>query len=108
MIKLSIILKNAIVMNPIIYIILFIALAYTSYKYYQFFKENRVIPSRFFLSWSFITDVIAMLLISVAVFYAKYPLNDPTIFIAVIVGLILGMMNATIKTAVRKDDMAKS
>ena len=94
-------------MNPIIYIILFIGFAYTGYKYYIFFKEGRVIPSRFFLSWSFLTDVVAMLFIAIAVFYAKYPLNDPVIFIAIIVGLIVGMMNATIKTAHRKDDMAK-
>lgn len=95
-------------MNPVIYIILLIGFAYTGYKYYIFFMEDRVNPSRFFLSWSFLTDVVAMLFIAIAVFYAKYPLNDPVIFIAITVGLIVGMMNATIKTANRKNELAKS
>jgi hypothetical protein len=40
-----------------------------------------------------------MLFIAIAVFYAKYPLDDVGIFLALIVGIIIGLINTVISTA---------
>jgi len=89
-------------MNPFIYLLLIAGLIYTIIKFVQLIKGENVIPPRFFLSWSFILNVLGMLFIAVAVFYAKYPLTEIDIYIALIVGLILGLINATIQTGKKK------
>jgi len=89
-------------MNFVIYFFIAVGIYFTYKSFKRWFSKEYEIPSYFFLNWKFLIYVAGMLFIATGVFYAEYPLNDIGIFAALILGLIIGLINATISTAKRK------
>lgn len=84
-------------MNIIIYLFIIVGIFFTFKNVTKIIKNDFKIPNLFFLSWKFIIHIIGLLFISISIYYAKSEIEFIT-FLAIISGLILGLINAVFST----------